>query len=148
MTDTTGTAGPGSPRGGTDVPTTEEQWRERLTPHQYEVARRGGTEPAFSGAYWDTKEPGVYRCVGCGTELFRSDEKFDSGTGWPSFWAAVADDRITRVTDRTLGVTRVEIRCSRCGSHLGHVFDDGPRPTGLRYCVNSAALDLDPAETA
>lgn len=128
-----------------DLPSTDEQWRQRLTPEQYAVARQGGTERAFSGAYWDTKQPGVYRCIGCGTELFRSDEKFDSGTGWPSFWAAAADDRITRVSDRSLGMARVEIRCARCDSHLGHVFDDGPRPTGERFCVNSASLDLDPA---
>ena len=148
MTDTSGRDGPTSDMTTTDLPTTEEQWRERLTPEQYEVARRGGTERAFSGAYWDAKDPGVYRCVGCGVELFRSDEKFDSGTGWPSFWAAVDDSRVTRVVDRTLGVTRVEIRCARCDSHLGHVFDDGPQPTGLRYCVNSASLNLQPTDTA
>jgi peptide-methionine (R)-S-oxide reductase len=128
-----------------DLPAPDAQWRERLTPEQYAVARQGGTERAFSGAYWNTKQPGVYRCIGCGTELFRSDEKFDSGTGWPSFWAAAAEDRVTRVPDRSLGMTRVEIRCARCDSHLGHVFDDGPRPSGERFCVNSASLDLDPA---
>ena len=131
-----------------DLPTTEEQWRARLTPEQYAIARQGGTEPAFSGAYWDTKDPGAYRCVGCGVELFRSDQKFDSGTGWPSFWAAVDDQRVTRVVDRTLGVTRIEIRCAGCDAHLGHVFDDGPKPTGLRYCVNSASLDLDRTDPA
>ncbi len=129
------------------VPTTDEEWRWRLTPEQYAVARQGGTERAFTGAYWDAKQPGVYRCIGCGVELFRSDEKFDSGTGWPSFWTAIGDDRVTKVVDRSLGMSRTEVRCATCGSHLGHVFDDGPRPTGERYCINSAALDLDPAES-
>ncbi len=135
------------PSGSIDeqVPASDDEWRRRLTPEQYAVARQGGTERAFTGAYWDTKAPGVYRCIGCGVELFRSDEKFDSGTGWPSFWSAVDDERVTKVVDRSMGMARTEVRCARCGSHLGHVFDDGPRPTGERYCINSAALDLDPA---
>ena len=132
----------------TDIPTTDEEWRRKLTPEQYRVAREGGTERAFTGVTWDTKTPGTYRCVGCGIELFRSDEKYDSGTGWPSFWQPVEADRIEEVEDRSLGMRRVEARCATCHSHLGHVFDDGPRPTGLRYCMNSASLDLEPAEGA
>lgn len=131
-----------------DIPSSDEEWRRRLTAEQYAVARKGGTERAFTGAYWDTKEPGLYRCIGCGTELFRSDEKFDSGTGWPSFSSAADEDRVTKVVDRSLGMSRTEVRCARCGSHLGHVFDDGPRPSGERYCINSAALHLDAAASA
>jgi len=126
-----------------DLPTTDEGWRERLDPLQFEVARRGGTERAFSGIYWDTKDAGTYRCIGCGAALFASDTKFDSGTGWPSFWEPLEDDRVKLISDRSHGMVRTEVRCARCDSHLGHVFNDGPRPSGLRYCMNSASLDLD-----
>jgi peptide-methionine (R)-S-oxide reductase len=119
---------------------TDEDWRDTLTPEQYEVLRCSATEPPFTGAYWDKHDPGVYRCAGCGTELFRSDEKFDSGTGWPSFWDAIDGSRVARREDRSHGVLRVEVACAACGGHLGHVFPDGPNPTGLRYCINSASL--------
>ena len=128
-----------------DIPETDEAWRAKLTPEQYHVAREGGTERAFTGATWDAKTPGTYRCVGCGVALFRSDEKYDSGTGWPSFSQPIEGDLVEEIEDRTLGMRRVEARCAMCHSHLGHVFDDGPRPTGLRYCMNSASLDLEPA---
>jgi len=122
------------------VEKTEEEWRKELSPEQYHVLREAGTERAFTGAYWDNHEEGVYYCAACGEELFNSDAKFESGSGWPSFHSPASDDSVAQITDTTHGMVRIEVRCNRCGSHLGHVFNDGPRPTGLRYCMNSAAL--------
>lgn len=123
----------------------ETYWRERLDPERYRILRERGTEPAFTGRYYDLKAQGVYRCGGCGVELFSSETKYDSGSGWPSFWAPVASGRVALREDSSRGMRRVEITCAACGGHLGHVFPDGPNPTGERYCVNSASLDFDPA---
>ena len=122
---------------------TEEEWKATLKPDQYQILRRKGTEPAFTGAYWDTKTPGIYRCAGCGQQLFDSTAKFDSGCGWPSFDRPVEASALDEHLDTTYGMTRTEVTCSRCGGHLGHVFPDGPPTTGLRYCINSLAIDLD-----
>jgi peptide-methionine (R)-S-oxide reductase len=125
----------------------ESEWRAELTPEQYNVLREKGTEPAWTGALLDVHDPGLFRCAGCGAELFRSDDKFDSGSGWPSFTRAATEGIINEHEDRSHGMRRTEITCARCGGHLGHVFPDGPNPTGLRYCVNSLSLEFEPEKT-
>jgi peptide-methionine (R)-S-oxide reductase len=126
-----------------DVPTTEAEWREKLTPEQYQVLRQAGTERAFTGKYWDNHDRGTYRCAGCGQELFSSDTKYESHSGWPSFYQALDPTKVEELSDRSFGMVRTEVKCANCGGHLGHLFDDGPNPTGMRYCINSASLDLD-----
>lgn len=125
---------------------TEQEWRAQLSPEQFRVTREHGTERAFTGCFFDTKTPGTYRCVCCETPLFRSDAKYDSGSGWPSFFAPIPDAPVDEIRDTSHGMVRVEVRCGRCDAHLGHMFPDGPRPTGIRYCINSAALELVPED--
>ena len=125
------------------LPTTDDEWKARLTPEQFEVARKAGTERAFTGEYWDCHDEGVYRCVVCDAPLFTSETKYESGSGWPSFYQPLSDDDVATATDTSHGMVRTEARCANCGAHLGHVFPDGPQPTGQRYCMNSASLRLD-----
>jgi peptide-methionine (R)-S-oxide reductase len=126
-----------------EVVKTDEEWRKELSPERYTILRKAGTEPAFTGAYTDTEDPGVYKCAACGNPLFRSETKYHSGSGWPSFWEPITPGAVVTTTDRSHFMTRTEVLCGRCGSHLGHVFADGPQPSGQRFCMNSLSLDLD-----
>lgn len=125
---------------------TPKEWKETLTPEQFEVCINKGTEPPFTGKYYNSKEKGTYKCVCCGETLFKSDTKYDSGSGWPSFWQPLSDEKIEYISDTDYGMARTEVNCKKCGAHLGHVFDDGPKPTNLRYCINSISLDLDKSD--
>jgi peptide-methionine (R)-S-oxide reductase len=144
MSDDPHARAPGSPRSNAGSPRSNEEWRAQLSPEQFHVTREAGTERAFTGKYWDSKEGGSYVCICCGANLFSSDTKYDSGTGWPSFFKPISEDAVVTETDDSMGVRRLEVKCASCDAHLGHVFPDGPAPSGQRYCMNSASLDLEP----